>query len=60
MNGILALIKDTLEKFIAPSAMGGCNKKSIYEQGSRLSPDTKPHQTDSAGALVLNFQSLEL
>ena len=40
--------------------MGGYNKKLIYKTGDRLSPDTKPHQTESAGDLILDFQPLEL
>ena len=49
MNGISAL-KETPESSLAPSAQSGHSKEmTVYELGSRLSPDTK-----SVSVLVLN------
>ena len=50
MNGIIALIKETPESSLTPSAMWEhSGKMAIYESGSGSSPDTK-----SAGALILD------
>lgn len=51
MNGISALMKETLESFLAPSTLGGNSEKTaVFEPGSKSSPVTK-----SAGTLILDF-----
>lgn len=50
MNGISALMKETAESFLAPSAVWEHREMAVYETGSKFSPDTK-----SASALILDF-----
>ena len=53
MNRISALIKETPESPLTPSAMWGHHKMmAVYEWGSQLSLDTK-----SAGTLISNFSA---
>ena len=51
MNWISAVIKETTENILGPSAMlKHSEMTAIYEPGSRLSPDT-----ESIGALILTY-----
>ena len=51
MNGISALIEETLESFLAPSAMWQHSEKmAIYVKVSRPSPDI-----EVAGAFILDL-----
>ena len=56
INGIRALTKGIWETPLAPSSLWGHNEKTaFYEPGSRPPSDTR-----SPGALISNFQPLEL